>query len=125
MALVTWKFPGKDNLLLKLTLNTIRVEITVSKYYDKIKALSIATECQVFCLREACLLHAIHQCYLNNILTAQDSRLYWRVFTETEWDMLITQTGCEVFVIPSMSDLLDSARLPCVTQSELSAHGCV
>lgn len=50
--------------------------------------------------------------------------MYWRVFTETEWDMLITQTGCEVFVIPSVSDLLDSARLPHVTQSELTAHGC-
>lgn len=39
--------------------------------------------------------------------------------------MLITQTACEVFVIPSMSDLLDSARLPRVTRSEPAAHGCV
>lgn len=38
--------------------------------------------------------------------------------------MLITQTACEVFVIPSVSDL-NSARLPRVTRSELTAHGCV
>lgn len=79
----------------------------------------------MFCLRDTCLLHAIPQCYLNNILTAQHTKFYWRVFTETEWDMSITQTACEVFVIPSMSDLLGSARLPRITWSEINARGCV